>query len=133
MASIANVFFWNVAQLLHVAVELSRRTECTAIHWPLFRMPGSSCSNPDGEFETCPSWGPVVDDARQSRPIFLKTRRADRFDHSASRRAKVRNVSTTGSQLLCSAIRCYRMIPIANASRVSPGLYCEWRQLWPPR
>ena len=51
------------------------------------------------EFETCPDWGPVVDKVRDCTPILLKAIRVYRFDHSASRVAKVRNVSMPGSQL----------------------------------
>jgi hypothetical protein len=62
-------------------------------------IPGSLC-----EFETCPGWGPVVDDDRRPTPILLKTHRVDRFDHNASGAAKVRNVSKLGSQIPKSLI-----------------------------
>ena len=52
-----------------------------------------------GEFETCPSWVPVVDDAPRGKSILLKTHPADRFDHSTGWPAKVRNVSRLGSQI----------------------------------
>lgn len=40
--------------------------------WPL--VPGSRFD--DSAFETYPSWGPLVDEVRDSRPIFPKTIRA---------------------------------------------------------
>jgi hypothetical protein len=52
------------------------------------------------EFETCPRWGPGMDKHRQSAPMILKALHFDRFDHSASWPAKVRNVSRLGSQRL---------------------------------
>ena len=51
------------------------------------------------EFETCPRWVPAMDGRQRSTPIILKALGVDRFDHSASWPAKVRNVSRLGSQL----------------------------------
>ena len=52
------------------------------------------------EFETLPMWGPILDDYPRSTSICLKVFRVARFDHRASWAAKVRNVSTLGSQIL---------------------------------
>jgi hypothetical protein len=53
-----------------------------------------------GQFEMCPDWVPAMDGRRRYTPIILKILAADRFDHSASWPAKVRNVSRLGSQIL---------------------------------
>lgn len=51
-----------------------------------------------GEFETCPDWVPAMDMGQRSARIALKTRRIGGFHHRANWPAKVRNVSTLGSQ-----------------------------------
>jgi hypothetical protein len=50
------------------------------------------------EFETCPIWVPGKDKFQRFVPIILKVIGFERFDHSASWPAKVRNVSRLGSQ-----------------------------------
>jgi len=56
-----------------------------------------------GEFETCPDWVPVMDTGPQFARIALKTMGDHGFDQRADRAAKVRNVSSVGSQtaLVC--------------------------------
>ena len=51
------------------------------------------------EFETCPSWVPDVDKRRRRARITLKTMLVHGFDHRANWVAKVRYVSTMGSQI----------------------------------
>jgi hypothetical protein len=51
-----------------------------------------------GEFETCPDWVPGMDTGQQFARIALKTMGDYGFDQRANRAAKVRNVSTLGSQ-----------------------------------
>jgi hypothetical protein len=50
-----------------------------------------------GEFETCPTWVPVMDTGQQFARIALKTMGYHPFDQRADRVAKVRNVSSVGS------------------------------------
>ena len=49
------------------------------------------------EFETCPGWAPGMDKRRRWLRITLNALLVDRFDHTASWTAKVRNVSRLGS------------------------------------
>ena len=51
-----------------------------------------------GEFETCPDWVPDLDAGRWFQSTNLKTIRFHGFDHRANWVAKVRNVSSVGSQ-----------------------------------
>jgi hypothetical protein len=44
-------------------------------------------------------WEPGMDAGPRFSSIGLETIRAHRFDHTANRAPRVRNVSTTGSQL----------------------------------
>ena len=50
-----------------------------------------------GVFEFCPSWAPGEDGCQRSAPIILKVLGFERFDHSASWPAIVRNASRLGS------------------------------------
>ena len=51
-----------------------------------------------GEFETCPDWVPTVDKRRRCARIDLKTMDVGGFDQRDNWPAKVRNVSSVGSQ-----------------------------------
>ena len=67
-----------------------------------------------GEFETCPDWVPVMDTGKQLARIAPKTISGHGFDYRANRVAKVRNVSTPGSQnRQCDRARFRRPLPIA--------------------
>jgi hypothetical protein len=52
-----------------------------------------------GEFETCPDWVPGRDTVRLSAPMMVKAKSVHGFDHTANWMAKVRNVSSVGSQV----------------------------------
>ena len=68
----------------------------------------------NSEFETCPDWVPVMDTGQQFAWIALKTMGEHGFDQRANRVAKVRNVSSVGSQIL--------LAPQSNKSKtVFPG------------
>jgi hypothetical protein len=67
-----------------------------------------------GEFETCPDWVPGMDTARPSASMMMKTKSVHGFDHTASRVAKVRNVSYLESQIQWRSL--IPRIPLAASS-----------------
>jgi len=77
----------------------------------------------DGEFETCPSWGPVVDDDRPCSPILLKTLGIHRFDHSASWPAGqlLEVLCACAIMLLCELRSTFQMRP-TTSPRPSRGI-----------
>jgi hypothetical protein len=56
------------------------------------------------EFETCPNWVPAIDTGQLVVRITAKTMGVHGFDHRANWVAKVRNVSSLGSQITFSGM-----------------------------